>query len=808
MPVTLVSLATLAFCAYASFVHFVLDTPEYAWKQANKAIAEEDWDTAEIHLRSVVQKRPEYVSARMSLVHVYRQREQAGLDKLEIALRKRRGDLMIPAPAVEQLVEVARLVPGETHARQLLLKVWQAEGRHDAAAKTARELYDLGDREVMTVYHVANNELQKDNWDSAEKLVDELVGLVDPGRTYESLPIVQMLVRLHRGRGNVYRTQALLQSTLDRVQQMTSVELQNLPLSHVESVGFLLRASCQDALDQQSLIDRCSVSLDVFDRLTPVRSTDRYAFETAEEGAILAGTLVAAFKHPTLRMQEEPQWQELLKLRQKLLARFVEQVEQALPSKDLSIRGHLLVAKAAIELGSDKQGLAVLSHGLTTYETDESASQEQLLSLHMMAAEQLIKQGRFDDANTHLEKLIASPQSASSGHLLAGLAAVRQGNTVQAREHLKQITGESTETLTAQVLMCACYVADGSSAKLLSALDAVEAVWADLPQERQQWVDRMIGDGPRRSLQRAQALAQLGQHQDAIRLLATLENSSVHEPAIVLGALVLNKSGQTAVAKDLLRKARYADRQSLPLLLAQVQMAIDSGEYQSAAMALRIFVGQTPEDVTARLVLARLLTTHLELDNEALAVLDEVRRIRPDLKQAWYSTANILIRNSRTWDLKDLLAELRKQPQIKHLVPLIEARMALKKSGLDEAEAVLRKADADVKQMAEWQMTSAILALHNGDAERALQLYAGALDDEQLNDKARAGFLQTLARALNQGDPARTRQQIADLLKQRPEEPTLLVASIALAANDEDFQAASQSLEQLKKHGRDGLQVA
>ncbi|MFT5323004.1 MAG: hypothetical protein ACI8P0_000849 [Planctomycetaceae bacterium] len=271
---------------------------------------------------------------------------------------------------------------------------------------------------------------------------------------------------------------------------MTAVELQNLPLSHVESVGFLLRASCQDALDQQFLIDRCSVSLDVFDRLTPVQSTDRYALETAEQAAILAGTLVAAFKHPTLRMQEEPQWQELLKLRQKLLARFVERVEQALPSKGLSVRGHLLVAQAAIELGSDEQGLAVISHGLTTYETDESASRKQVLSLHMMAAEQLIKQGRLDAADTHLEKLIASPQSASSGHLLAGLAAVRQGNTAKAREHLKQITGESIETLPAQVLMCACYVADGSSAKLLSALDAVDAVWADLSQERQQWVDQ------------------------------------------------------------------------------------------------------------------------------------------------------------------------------------------------------------------------------------------------------------------------------------------------------------------------------
>jgi tetratricopeptide (TPR) repeat protein len=197
MPAALITLATLAFCAYAGFVHFVVRTPEYQWKKANEAVSSQDWDAAEIHLQSVVQMRPEYVPARMSLVNVYQQRENAGLSKIEIALRERRGELKLLAAAVEQLVEVARLDPSQMNARQQLLKVWQAEGRHDAAAKTARELYDLGDRDVMTVYIVANHELRNDNWDSAEKFIDELVGLVDPGRTSESLPIVQMLVRLH-----------------------------------------------------------------------------------------------------------------------------------------------------------------------------------------------------------------------------------------------------------------------------------------------------------------------------------------------------------------------------------------------------------------------------------------------------------------------------------------------------------------------------------------------------------------------------------------------------------------------------------
>jgi hypothetical protein len=87
MPVTLITLATLAFCAYAGFVHFVVRTPGYQWKKANEAVDDQAWDTAEIHLRSVVQMRPDYVPVRMSLVNVYRQREQAGLEPIEIALR-------------------------------------------------------------------------------------------------------------------------------------------------------------------------------------------------------------------------------------------------------------------------------------------------------------------------------------------------------------------------------------------------------------------------------------------------------------------------------------------------------------------------------------------------------------------------------------------------------------------------------------------------------------------------------------------------------------------------------------------------
>jgi tetratricopeptide (TPR) repeat protein len=671
---------------------------------------------------------------------------------------------MLPASAVEQLVEVARLAPGEMVARRLLLKVWRAEGRHDATAKTARELYDLGDRDVMTFYIVANHELRNANWDSAEKHIDELVGLVDPGRMNESLPIVQMLVRLHQGRGNVFRTQALLQETLDRVQQMTSVELQNLPSSHVESIGFLLHASCLDARDQQSLIDRCSVSLDVFDRLTPVRSTDQYAFETAEQAAILAGTLVAAFQHPTLPMQKEPQWQELLKRRQRLFLRSVEQVEPSLPSDELSLRGHQLLARVAFVANSDEHGFAIIQHGIATYESNVSADDELLLNLHLSAAERMIENHDFTAAAVHLDKLIASPTMAATGHFLAGLVAVRQGRMVHAREHLSQVTEESGRKLLARALMCSCDVSAENWSEVLSGLDVIEEAYPTLPPARQRWFDGIIGPALHRSLLRAQALSQTGAFGEAIDLLLTLEKSDARDPARLLRAQLLHNNGRTVEATSLLHKARFESPGSLPLLLAHVRLLAMSNNHQSAAHALRLFVSQTPDDVTARLALVNMLTTRLRNDDEASIVLGDVRRLRPDLKQGWYLAADIMIRQGQSYELRDLLSVLNRHDEVKHLVPLIQARAALAKAGLHEAEQVLGNATPESKETAEWQVTSGILALYSGDPERALALYAGALNDDELKDKARVGFLQALTQGLNSEDSAKTREQISKLL--------------------------------------------
>jgi tetratricopeptide (TPR) repeat protein len=597
--------------------------------------------------------------------------------------------------------------------------------------------------------------------------------------------------------------QALLQETLDRVQQMTSVELQNLPLSHVESLGFLLHASCLDARDQQSLIDRCSVSLDVFDRLTPVRSTDRHALETAEQAAVLTGTLVAAFQHPTLPMQKEPQWQKLLKRRQRLFLRFVEQVQPSLPSDELSLRGHQLLARAAFVADSDEQGFTIIQHGIATYESKVSADDAQLLNLHLSAAERLIENQDFTTAAVHLDKLIASPTMAATGHFLAGLGAVRQGRTVQAREHLSHVTEESGRSLSARVLMCSCDASAGNWSEVLSSLVVIEQAYPDLPPARQKWIDGIIGPTLQRSLLRAQALSQSGAFDEAIDLLLTLENSDAKDPARLLRVQLLHNNGRTVEAMELLRTARFESPDSLPLLLAHVRLLSASRNYQTAAQALRLFIVQSPEDVTARLALVDLLTTRLQRDDEASIVLGDVRRLRPDLKQGWYLAADIMIRQGRMYELRDLLGALNRHDGVKHLAPLIQARAALAQAGLSEAEQALSNASAESKETAEWQITSGILALYSGDSERALDLYAGALDDDKLKDKARTGFLQALTQGLSSEDPAKTREQIGEMLKRWPDEPTVIVASILMAIRSDDFQSGFQSLERLKQHGAD-----
>jgi hypothetical protein len=187
----LVTATILCVSLYGCFWYFVMGTPEYQWKQAGNAVAAQQWELAEVHLRKVSQAAPENIPARMTLVSALQQKQQAGLSPVELALRERDGRWRLPEGATEQLVEVARLAPDHFQARKLLLKGWRAEGRHEAAAQTARELYELVDREFQTLYLVAHDDIRQGNWDSAESLTNELVSRTQ--QVDSPLPLLRML---------------------------------------------------------------------------------------------------------------------------------------------------------------------------------------------------------------------------------------------------------------------------------------------------------------------------------------------------------------------------------------------------------------------------------------------------------------------------------------------------------------------------------------------------------------------------------------------------------------------------------------
>jgi len=800
---TAIVASVLVLSSYAGHWFVVVRSPAHQWKLSQRAMFQAEWDVAEIHLRNVIAAEPGNLGARLALADVYREISKDSPDddapKIAGAEETSRTIFLDPPAAIEQLVEIARREPRNTIARLRLLETWRRIGRNEAATTVAQELVEIGSEDPRALFMIAAAELDSERWSAAEPLIKKL----KPKPPKTSLAHLYLQTRWSDGTGNTDLINNTVPPVLQKFAQAETLQLEQLELAEATFLAYLIQTSIRHARRENEFISRCDVALSIFDRLSTTTSDDVSARKRIDLAARFIDLLLSGWDHPKIHRGTLPVWDELQTRRNRMLSRYVDLTERTLGSDSLSPFLYDQIARAAIATGDDARAIKVLQAGLQAHEELPAHRRAELLSLHQKAAERLIVQGNFEEANVSIEQLLSHQATAPTGHLLAGFVAFRQGEFDAARDHLVENEEAGHESLLGSVLLCVCSFNAHEWTNTLQHLDSVEKQLAgSLPLHRN-WANRFLGETSKRQLLNGFCLAQTGNDKQAEELLARLENTKEQSPARLIRASLLKKNGRNREAITLLQTARRDDPENVSIVVALAELWAANGEQRAAELALESFIDSHPEDVVPRLALARLLSDDGAQLEKVLELLADVRRRVPETPQAWTLAATILLKSRNNFALDDLLRQMKRQKEVAHLTPLIAAYSALQRAGLDDAALALSEADSELRQTDQWMMLSANVALAKGDTGQSLDLFSQAMQSRKANPRAEQGFLQTLAAAVQNGSSEVTRKKVAVIRKKWPNEPAVILASLVLAAKAEDFAAAAAEVEYLRKRDTD-----
>lgn len=795
--------SVLVLSSYAGHWFVVVRSPAHQWKLSQRAMFQNEWAVAEIHLRNVIAAEPGNLGARLALADVYREisKESPDDDAPEIAGAENssRTIYLDPPAAIEQLVEIARREPRNTVARLRLLETWRRIGRNEAAKTIAKELVEIGSEDPRALFMVAAAELDAEHWSVARPLIRKL----KPKPPKTSLAHLYLQTRWSDGTGDSDLINKALPPVLQKFALAESLQLEQLELAEATFLAYLVQTSIWHARHDSEFVSRCEVALAIFDGLSTATSDDVSARKRIDLGARFIDLLLSGLRHPEIQPGTLKAWDELQTRRNRMLARYVDLTERTLGSNSLSPFLYDQIARAAIATGDNARAINVLQAGLQAHKSLPAHRRAELLSLHQKVAERLIMQGDFEEANVSVEQLLGHQTTASTGHLLAGFVAFRQGEFDAARDHLVENAKAGHESLLGSVLLCVCSFNSHEWNDALRHLDSVEKQRAGSLSLHRDWTNQFLGEPSKRQLLKGFCLAQTGSDKAAEELLATLENTEQQTPARLVRASLLKKNGQQNEAITLLQTARRDDPENVSVVVALAELWAANGEQRAAEIALESFIDSHPEDVAPQLALAQLLSDDASQRDKVLQLLADVRRRAPETAKAWTLASTILLKSRKNFALDDLLRRMKRQKEVAHLTPLIAAYSALQRAGLDDAALALSEADSELRQTDQWMLLSANVALAIGDTGQSLEFFSQAMQTRKAHARAKQGFLQALAAAVQNGPSESTRAKVAAIRKRWPNEPSVILASLVLAAKAEDFVTANSEVEHLRRHDTD-----
>jgi tetratricopeptide (TPR) repeat protein len=525
--------------------------------------------------------------------------------------------------------------------------------------------------------------------------------------------------------------------------------------------------------------------------------------------------------HGTLAKEAPKVWHEGFEVARDLLTK--AQSKEIAPPTLTAAYASLLLRESndATKAGNTKRADELRKEALTRVQEALAQAQkrklpvENLYELHAVAAEMLFATaGASKDVEAHLAPIFASKQAKVQGfaHLLRGALLEREGRLDKAREHLEAAlkSGNTDLDLRANMALTSVYMGLGQAGRALVSLRSLERIYDRYeelsPQERafaqqflrgpedllvlvaaanldaaRQGLVAFLRDTPGKAV--PPSLFQ-DNEKAAEEILQKLPPTSKHSLEVRRALIAyFARTGRFERAEKELAAA-YTHHPGgtgllsldVELLLQKAQQKVDAKQPKTDMKAVQAgvdakiqdFIKRFPNDRPARLQwVSWLLRTNRGA--ESLAYLRNPVNF-PGAKDDTYNRmlAIVLANTGDRQESAKLLQQLPHDPVVDALLILIGESDQAKQKSIQEA--MTRHVSNGL-----FRLWNAELASADKRHAEAARLYFNVLEFTAVRAAAEAGLQRSLV-ALAEQEPRETRKLLDEMLKERPDEPVLLLA--------------------------------
>jgi tetratricopeptide (TPR) repeat protein len=744
--------------------------PAYLAKRAQQALEAGDDEKAEILLQNLVRRAPENTDAKLALADLFvRQAQRAG----------RPASYAADARAMQLLSDVASQRPDDLALQGKLLTAHLDSGRKAAATTLARSMVRAGSDNPTALYLVAWNAVSTGNHAAAREPLARLAEFEFPPRFRTLL----LHAQLDRVAGDPQRLAKRLEQMGRQAAAMTPQDLVALDASDRRALDALLTFSVQQAQGPAEAQASAKQVLTIVERLAAAEDSDKAKVVLANQAATVLALLEEA--HP-LQPPVDP---ILAEGRRQLTARFDQLARPLIDAPGLSPLVFYLLAEAAFARGENALGMTTVRDGLARGAKLAGVESRELLRLDLLAARQLMIQGRIAEAGPHLERLLKDDTAAAWGHLLSGELALNEGRLEDAARHFQVAHPRFAGSSFVPAAMAGICLRLRRFDQAVPLLKAVIGRRDNMNQEERAWVQRQLTRPEQLELFLGLSYLALKQYDEVPALVEDLRSRGAEPAAVYLLASYHTERGEPQEAAQCLQEGRRKHPSNLGLLLEEIKALRAQSKDAQAEARLQQFVKDNPKHVAAQLLLAQWQVAQGQYD-AALEVAAELAKRYPRAAVPQVLRADILLAAGRLEQALAAIEELRTKQIPREAMAVLEARAALMSHRLDDAAAALSQVSEGAQRSGLFRLWQGEVAYAQGDFQRAADDFSESFQVSALRGFARPKLLQALAELLQQNNPAAAEAKVNELLKKFPNESYLLVAGGELALRQGQFERA------------------
>lgn len=769
--ITLVlTLAVLGFFAVQRIRTIQSSDDGKIWEMASAAIAAEQWDEAEIHLRRVLQLNPAHHDARMTLIDLYKRQaaddkaDPRVIDHMFQAVEHRPDDLQLAERLVEMLADA-----GDARANEV-----------------AHRIIEQGSTHSKSLHLAAVDALQKKDFDTVEKYLQTIYS---SGAT-RNLGAVLVELDLCRQTKQTERLNKSIEDNLSAISKLDRWAIDSLVESDKEAILRFLLVALNTAPDSRVLLQRLNRGLLIIEHQVTVAETIEEKVEACEQAASLLAFSESRFPISSLKDLDE------LKRRQAVLTSFDRFATRAAESEAATPLLLFWYARAAEHLHGDDVVLARLSRGLEMGDLSDEKKRGEMLLLHMLAADRLLRRGMLTEAEQHVAELRDRKETEGFAEVLAGQLALSDRRPADAYQHIEkaeQILGSSLPLRVARLK--ALVLAENWELSLPVAED-LYAAWATMSELETHWVQQHLGNRDRLTLLLGTNYLLVGDEDKAEPLLQSLQGTELEPTSVEIRADHYLRHSRIIEARDLLRSAskQFPSRYRIAMLLAFAHEA--EGHPDSARRILEGFAQKHPDHLAAQIEVAKWRRRHDDLEG-ALSWMQTTAARFKDQPIPQLLVTQLLIETNRPAEAQEAIELIAKNPKLNNYAQLLTAQLALRLNGYAEASRLLVDADQAVKR-------SGIASLLRAEAERqsnqiteAARSYVSTLRYNHLQSEAQIGLHKAIVQLIKREGLDEADQLIEKLAVENPDEKLIWLIGSHIATARQD---ATTALTRLAKY--------